>query len=148
VHCRNGLIISEGMFPIFRVAHRGDILDELIRAALEMAERFTSLAAEVQRMQRQYLTVEQRERFAAQAIALRYPKGVPTGLQSSQLLVPRRPEDAGSDAWRTFNVVQENILRGGLRYATGPRRRSTRGISSIRQNVRLNTALWEAAAFL
>ena len=148
VHCRNGLIVSEGMFPIFRVTHRGDILDELIRAALEMAERFSSLAAEVQRMQRQFLTVEQREQFAAQAIALRYPKGIPTGLRSSQLLIPRRAEDAGSDTWRTFNVVQENILRGGLPYATEPRRRSTRSISSIRQNVRLNSALWEAATTL
>jgi hypothetical protein len=149
VHCRNGLIVSEGMFPIFRVAHRGDIVDELIRAALEMAERFAPLAAEVQRMQRRYLTEEQRHHFAVQAIALRYPKGAPSGLQPSQLLVARRPEDAGVDAWRTFNVVQEAILRGGLRYVTDEqRRRSTRGISSIRQNVRLNAGLWEAATQL
>jgi hypothetical protein len=149
VHCRNGLIVSEGMFPIFRVAHRGDILDELIRAALEMAERFSPLATEVQRLQHQFLSIEQRELFAARALELRYPKGAPQGIQPAQLLVARRPEDVGSDAWRTFNTVQENVLRGGLRYVTDQqRRRSTRGISSIKQNVRLNTALWEAVTVL
>ena len=47
--------------------------------------------------------------------------------------MPRRTEDEGQDAWSTFNVVQENLLRGGLRYVTEQgRNRSVRGISSIR----------------
>jgi hypothetical protein len=149
VHCRNGLIVSHGAFPVFRVAHRGDILDELIRAALEMAERFPALATQVQQMRRHVPNHEQRRDFASYALTLRYPNGAPTGIDSSKLLVPRRAEDEGSDAWTTFNVVQENVLRGGLRYVTEEgRNRSVRGISSIRTNVRLNTALWEAATQL
>src|ERR1700730_13587434 len=95
VHCRNGLIVSQGMFPVFRVTHRGDILDELIRAALEMAERFPALAAAVQLMRRRLPDQEQRDNFAQYALTLRYPKGAPVGIEYRRLLLPRRTEDEG-----------------------------------------------------
>jgi hypothetical protein len=134
---------------VWRVAHRGNILDELISAALQMAERFEALAAQVGRMESTVLERETRMAFAAQAAEIRYPDGKPSGLDPGKLLIPRRAEDVGNDAWRTLNVVQEHLLRGGIRLTEeGTRRRSTRGLSSIRQNVRVNTALWEAAAAL
>ncbi|HEV2269973.1 MAG TPA: hypothetical protein VGR92_10970, partial [Steroidobacteraceae bacterium] len=45
--------------------------------------------------------------------------------------------------WRTFNVVQENVLRGGIvrRTASG-RLMRTRAIQAIREDVRLNAGLW------
>jgi hypothetical protein len=67
-------------------------------------------------------------------------------MQPSQLLVPRRVQDVGNDLWRTFNVLQENILRGGLvRRSASNRLTRTRGIRAIREDVRLNSALWEMA---
>lgn len=147
--CRNGLVICDGTFPVWRVAHRGDILDELISAALQMTERFEALAGEVERMERTVLQIEGRLAFAGQAVEIRYPDGRPNGLDPAKLLIPRRQEDVGNDAWRMLNVVQEHLLRGGVRLPEEHgRRRSTRGLSSIRQNVRVNTALWEAAAAL
>ena len=53
--CRNGLVVCDGTFPVWRVAHRGDILDELISAAVQMTERFEALAAQVERMERTVL---------------------------------------------------------------------------------------------
>lgn len=147
--CRNGLVICDGTFPVWRVAHRGNILDELISAALHMTERFEALAAQVERMEHTVLKIERRLAFAGQAVEIRYPDGKPNGLEAAELLTPRRQEDVGDDAWRTLNVVQEHLLRGGVRLPEEHgRRRSTRGLSSIRQNVRVNTALWEAAAAL
>ena len=73
-------------------------------------------------------------------------------MTESQVLRPRRPEDASSDLWTTFNRVQENVIAGGLsavqRDANGRRVRrvSTRRINGIDQDVRLNRALWELAA--
>ena len=145
VHCRNGLIVSEGAFPVFRVTHRGDILEDLIRAAVRAAENFEAVATEVRRLEAVTLSEDQRGEFASRAVALRYPNGAPGGLTARSLLVPRRTEDAGTSAWVTFNVVQENTLRGGISYVGKPgRRRSTRSISSIKSNLRLNTGLWEA----
>lgn len=149
VVCRNGLVICDATFPVWRVAHRGNILDELISAAVQMTERFEALAAQIERMERTVIEPTRRLAFADQAAQIRYLDGKPNGFDPAKLLIPRRAEDVGDDAWRTLNVVQEHLLRGGVRLADGHgRRRSTRGLSSIRQNVRVNTALWEAAAAL
>ena len=61
-----------------------------------------------------------------------------------------RPQSAGQSLWTTFNVIQENVIRGGLhgrkRNAEGHIRRSqTRAINGIDQNVTLNRALWTLA---
>jgi hypothetical protein len=64
-----------------------------------------------------------------------------------QLLAPRRTQDVGTDLWSTFNVIQENVVRGGLD-ASGPnangqyRRHTTRAINGIDQDLKLNKALW------
>jgi len=52
--------------------------------------------------------------------------------------------------WQTFNVIQENLIRGGLsgRRQTSDgriRRSQTRAINGIDQNVGLNRALWTLA---
>jgi hypothetical protein len=144
--CTNGLVISEGTFPVFRVAHRGDIVADVVRAALEISERFDVLAGAVERMEHTHLDQLERIDFAAQAAALRFPGISGTGLVPSRLLEARRAEDAGDDLWRTFNVVQENILRGGVvRRTPSGRLMRTRAIRAIREDVRLNSALWELA---
>ena len=63
---------------------------------------------------------------------------------------PRRREDVDRSLWTTFNVIQENVVRGGLqgrkRNAEGRiRRAQTRAINGIDQNVTLNRALWTLA---
>jgi hypothetical protein len=146
VVCTNGLIVSAGVFPVWRVMHRGDVVADVVTAALQISERFDALAAAVERMERTPLDRLQQLDFAADAFALRFPKDLHGGLQPSQLLVPRRAEDAGNDLWRTFNVVQENILRGGLvRRSASNRLTRTRRITAIREDVRLNSGLWDLA---
>jgi hypothetical protein len=74
-----------------------------------------------------------------------------TPITADQLLIPRRREDIGKDLWRTFNVTQENVLKGGLtaikRNEGGERVRrvSTRQIKGIDQDTNLNRALWTLA---
>lgn len=54
--------------------------------------------------------------------------------------------DVGDDVWRVFNRTQEAVLRGGLPGRTiKGRPMHTRGIRAIRENVRLNTGLWDLA---
>ena len=42
--CTNGLVVSAGTFPILSVAHRGDMVADVVRAALHSSERFEALA--------------------------------------------------------------------------------------------------------
>ena len=145
--CTNGLIVSRAAFPGYCVSHRGNVLDEVIAGALKVAERFESLAVQVERMEQRRLLKDEQLAFAERALALRFPDPAQSGMEPLQLLACRRPEDVGDDLWRVYNRCQEHLFRGGLsrRSATG-RLTRTRGISSIRRDVQLNGQLWDLAA--
>ena len=108
----------------------------MIAGALKVAERFESLAAQVERMEQRRLLKDEQLTLAERALALRFPQPEQSGMQPSQLLTCRRAEDVGDDLWRVYNRCQENLLRGGLsrRSVTG-RLTRTRAISSIRRDV-------------
>lgn len=146
VVCTNGLIVSRGAFPATCVAHRGNVVDQVVTAAVGIAERFDVLAAEVERMEHRHLFEDEQVRFAQRALALRYPDLAQAGMPASRLLGCRRVEDASDDLWATLNKVQENLVTGGLvrRSVTG-RLVRTRRIVSIMQDVRINSALWDLA---
>ncbi len=146
VVCLNGLIVSQGAFPAYRVSHRGDVVDAVVAGALEVSERFGSLAAQVERMERRPMPLDEQIRFAERALAVRYPEPAQRGMQPSQLLTCRRVQDTGDDLWSVFNRVQENLLVGGLsRWAASGGLTRTRRITSIREDVRLNGRLWDLA---
>ncbi len=147
--CTNGLVVSVGAFPSFRVAHRGDVVANVVQAALEIGERFAVLASSVERLEGRRLDHLEQLDFATRALALRFPGGAESGLEPARLLVPRRAEDVGNDLWRTLNVVQENVLRGGIpRRSASNRLIRTRAITAIREDVRINSGLWDLALAL
>jgi hypothetical protein len=147
VVCTNGLIVSRGAFPTLSVPHRGNIVDDIVAHALGIAERFDVLAAQVERMEQRQLFKDEQVRFAERALALRYPDPSQAGMPASQLLQCRRQEDTGDDLYSTLNKVQENLLRGGLtRRSANGRLVRTRRISSIKEDVRINSGLWDLAA--
>jgi hypothetical protein len=146
VVCTNGLIVSRGAFPAYCVSHRGNIVDDVIAAALKVAERFGSLAEQVGRMEQRHLFKDEQLTFAEQALRLRYPEPAQSGMQPAQLLACRRSEDVGDDLWRVYNRIQEHLLRGGLsRRSINGRLTRTRPIGSIRRDVTLNGQLWDLA---
>jgi hypothetical protein len=147
VVCTNGLIVSRSAFPTFSVMHRGNLVENVVAHALGMSDRFDVLAAQVERMEQRRLFKDEQFRFAERALALRYPESDTAGMAASQLLNCRRREDAGDDLYSTLNRVQENLLRGGLsRRSTNGRLVRTRRITSIKEDVRINSALWDVAA--
>jgi hypothetical protein len=147
VVCTNGLIVSRGAFPAYCASHRGDVVEAVITGALKMAEEFDGLAALVERMEQRHLLKDEQLRFAESAMAIRFPDPAQSGMPPSQLLNCRRVEDLGDDLWTILNRCQEGLLRGGLsrRSATG-RLTRTRRISSIKEDVRLNSRLWDLAS--
>jgi hypothetical protein len=146
VVCTNGLIVSIGSFPSFRVTHRGDIVEEVVASALDIADRFGNLAGRVERMEHRLLPKDEQIAFAEHALAVRFPETANCGIQAAQLLTCRRVDDLGNDLWSVLNKVQENLLRGGLtRFAASGRRSRIRRITSIREDVRINSGLWALA---
>lgn len=144
--CTNGMLTAIGDFGLIHVSHRGNVVANVVEAARRIIREFNCVGEVVEAMRGTTLTSGEQLDFAREALTLRYPDHAQPPVQPAQLLEHRRMADIGDDVWRTFNTVQEHVMRGGLcgRTATG-RVMHTRGIRAIRENVRLNTGLWNLA---
>jgi hypothetical protein len=118
--CTNGLAVCDETLPAWRVPHRGNILEQVIAAALAQAGQFEAAGAYVERMERTPLAPEQCLAFAADAIALRFPKARPDHLEPAAVLEPRRPEETGHDLWTTYNVIQSRGATHNCTYVELP----------------------------
>lgn len=144
--CENGLMCSIGDFGLVHIPHRGvNVLDRVIEGARTLVQGFDSVNAAMSSMLETTLNLDRQRAFAADAARIRY-KDATVPYDTHRLLEARRALDQGDDAWHVYNRVQENIIRGGIpsRTATG-RATRTRGIRAIREDVRINTALWHLA---
>jgi hypothetical protein len=146
--CQNGIVAGENIADI-RVPHKGNIVQDVINGAFDVLDGFDLICEQKDGMRDVTLAREEQYAFARSALALRYDPTdaeAPAPITESQLLAPRRFEDRRDDLWTVFNRVQENLTKGGLhgRSRTG-RSMSTRPITGIDQNVKLNRALWMLA---
>lgn len=153
--CSNGMMVSDSTLPSVHVQHKGDIVGQVIEGSLAIADQSGRTLEQVNNWQRLQLTAGEQHAFASAAHVLRFGDSeghVDTPIKPEQLLHIRRTADTGSDLWRTFNRVQENVIRGGLHGVQRDpneqwrvRRMSTRAVKGIDQDVKLNRALWQLA---
>ncbi|RBB39265.1 hypothetical protein DPV79_15650 [Burkholderia reimsis] len=146
--CQNGMVAGDNVADI-RVPHKGNIIQNVINGAFDVLDGFELIREQKEGMRDVSLNRDEQHAFARSALALRYDPTdaeIPAPITESQLLAPRRFEDRRDDLWTVFNRVQENLTKGGLhgRSRTG-RAMSTRPITGIDQNVKLNRALWMLA---
>lgn len=111
-----------------------------------MLDEFKQVDSSKGVMQGIALRPRQQEAFARAALQLRYDPEDNVPIDAQQLNQARRFDDRGADLWRTFNRVQENLIQGGLqgRNANGGRT-TTRRVTGVSENIRLNRALWTIA---
>lgn len=143
--CANGLVIGDcDMDQKVRHSGKGDVVGQVIEGAYEVLNQFDSVNDHRESMKQIKLRPEQQEAFATAALSYRYePKDGPAPVTARQLLSARRVEDFDNDLWTTFNRIQENSLKGGLRGRNKVgRRATTRAVGGIDQDVKLNRALW------
>lgn len=143
--CQNGMVCGDTVSDI-RVPHKGDVIGQVIDGAFKVLDSFEGATQQREGMSAAVLDEGEQTAFARAALALRYDDDKPAPVTERQLLAPRRVEDRASDLWTTFNRVQENMTRGGLhgRNSNG-RANTTRAVTGIDQNIRLNRALWVLA---
>jgi hypothetical protein len=148
--CSNGLISLVGDFGFVRVPHRISIVTDVVAAALQIASQFELMASSVQAMVARTLSDEEQIAFAHAAIAIRWPDPLERpAVTAAMLLQVRRSADDFPTVWHIYNRIQEACVRGGLQYSTATSRQvTTRTLHGIREDIRINTALWSAAAAL
>lgn len=142
--CSNGLVVGTDV-AAFRARHAGD-------AAQEVIQRIRAMSADTLRLQRAInewsalqLTRAQQEEYAALVGQLRY--GAAQTFDPKALLAPHRREDVGTDLWRTFNVLQENTVRGGAQgFSAAGRRVRAVPITGFERDTKYNAELWSLTA--
>lgn len=157
--CSNGMVVCDGQAQLLRVAHKGDIVSQVIEGAYTIIDDGRRIDANIGGMKAVELSAGEQEAFGKAAAELRFgtredADGKVINLppvEARQVVAPRRSADVGNDLWRTFNRAQENLTKGGVGYvhrdSKGKRtRRDTRPVNGIDGNVSLNRALWTLAS--
>ena len=151
--CLNGMVVDDGLIASVRITHTGDIVGRVIEAAHGVVAQSAKSLAAARAWSGIELAPPERHALAKAAHVLRFGDAdgeTKTPIAPEQLLRPRRYGDDKADLWTTFNVLQENAIRGGQqafrRDGRGRRRRVTaRPVQGIDQDLKLNKALWVLA---
>lgn len=147
--CANGLVVGT-TYETMRVRHVGrDAVAQAVQGALDIIKQVETVAQSIRAMQATQLTDFQRFMFAKAAWGLIAPKtSVEVSIDS--MLQPRRHADTGTDLWTVFNRIQENLIRGGVRYRTlnsdgNVRNATRRAVRAIDASLDINRELWTLA---
>jgi len=143
--CANGMVVADSTIEKVCTRHTGDIIGQVIEGTYSIIDAAPRAAEKVASWQALQLSAREREVFGAAALELKW-EGETAPVDAARVVQPRRVADNQPNLWATFNTVQENLLRGGMRGrgATG-KRTTTREVSGVSENVRLNKALWTLA---
>ncbi len=146
VVCSNGLIVGSE-YANYRHKHIGFSPDDFLRSVENVSQLAGDVADRVDEMRDISLSPQETEIYAESALRLRYDNPEEAPVRASQLLDVRRNDDSDRSLWTTFNVVQENMIKGGLRGVKigrdgRMRRLKTRPVKSVSQDIKLNQSLW------
>lgn len=142
--CSNGLVVQTVDLGRFKSRHIRLDRPLLAETIMGIRHNFEVVGNKVTEMQGLRLNASQRAHLGNVAVDSRW--GMDSGIVGPELLQTRREEDSGDDLWRVFNVVQENVIRGGFRSEARPR--AIRELTNLDAVNRVNLELWEAAETL
>ncbi len=141
--CSNGLIAGDVTQDV-RIRHSGDIVGNVIEGSYEVLRNVQEIEHRKQAFQGILLSAPEQRLLATEAMKLRWEDSAP--VSAERILQPHRHEDQKPTLWNTYNVIQENLIKGGQRgRATTGRRMTTRPVTGLQQDVKLNRGLWALA---
>lgn len=105
----------EGFYETVKHIGNGDKTAEAITRFNLLVEKSKIFQSIIKQLGSRRLSESQQKDFAERVIDVRF-NGSPfiKDVTPESILLPRRNEDIGNDAWTVFNRVQENIVKGGL----------------------------------
>jgi len=141
VVCSNGLMVCDKDMGMVRLRHSGNP-DAIYEAIFQVERTFSDVWSKIDEYQSINLNVGQRLDFAVRAAELRFGHGN-SPVAEQQFYKPNRESDEDFSLWNTFNVLQENLMKGGIDYQTrNGKHRKTKAIRNDIRNARFNTMLW------
>ena len=155
--CLNGMMVADKNHPEFSIKfpHRGDIIDAVVSSSYKVIDQMSVAQDQIMAMKGCKLRLDEQRRFAEMALEARYGEDNPikVALTADSVLKANRTDDVGNDLWTTFQRVQENLVKGGLTYYVQGEnnqtvRNTTRSLTGVNADARLNLSLWSMAADL
>jgi len=140
--CTNGLIVSDRDFGHVKLRHIGFKEEDVIKASQAVIDNVSKLSEIVDEWQGVSLNMGQIRSFGEEAAALRW-EGDTAMEMAEHLIRPRREQDKTPDLWTVFNVVQENLMKGGFSNSDTGRR--ARAVKNIDKTVTYNQGVWDLA---
>ena len=142
--CSNGLVIADEQFGEMKIRHMGYDFEALQSLITKMVEKLPLTVESMNKFKNKQLSEEQKQKFALEALGLRFDTENKT-FNVNEFLTPTRKEDEGNDLWSVFNLVQEKLVNGMVDYRTGAKNRKARRIKNFQQDIKLNSELYELA---
>lgn len=141
--CSNGLVIADSRFAQIKKRHSGD-KEEIFRIVAEAGKEFPEVWNKIDEYRSIHLTNGQRLDFASKMIDFNWNEN--SVITPEALLIPRRNIDESDDLFTTMNVLQENLIKGGVQYIHPLRgtTRHTKQIKNANRDIILNAMLWSA----
>jgi len=146
IACANGLITGD-IFGSLEIRHSGSAsrdIDQIIILSKKMIQKADQLTETVRIWNNKRINIDQQTSFCELVKAEIMPD---RDIFAQDLLrYRRRADQETSNFWTAFNVIQENIIKGGLlmRNTAGHWRR-TRSIKSVERDTKTNIKLWNLA---
>ena len=158
--CANGLVVGDSLFSN-RVKHIGDRFEDRINLTLQrVLEMVPTIRNMVKLMMDTTLRSDQVLEFVKKAVNIRL-KGIDNikAIDYNTVAKVRRLADQKTDLYTIFNVIQENVIKGGIKYQTEKitvnefneetevvkRNHTCRQIKGIDALLSTNKALWDTA---
>lgn len=145
--CSNGLTVPTAVAEKFTMRHNQFQLDDVKQLADAFSKKLPMIEQSVGRMMSRELTTDEKIDFVRESAKIRFnSEKTLNDLEILGLLTPNRKDDEGDDMWKVFNVIQEKLIRGGVR-VTNNRGKITKmkSIENIISQNNINTKLWELA---
>lgn len=152
--CGNGMIVSDATFSDVRIPHKGDVRQNVIDGCIEVVQAMPRIGEQIEAFRALSLSGGERMAMATAALEARYGRDDEgkdlSPVTPEQVLGTRRREDQDGSLWSTLNVLQENLIKGGVHYlhrdGKGKKsRRQTRTVNGVDGSTNVNRAVWRLA---
>jgi len=148
--CANGLTVPDTMLAAPKVKHLISIDKDVVEASYRVIDDFPRLINQVNQFSSIQLSQQEKLILAKSASLLAFDKdrleqsdGMTKTTVAERLLTAHRQKDVKDDLWTTTNVIQENIIRGGIGMITpnGKSYNKVKAVKSLDRDKSINQGL-------
>jgi len=139
--CMNGLITGDMLADTGKVYHKGNAADNVLEYINNYSKNVSEKILRITDMKNTVLSLSELEEFQYRASEIVNP----SIYEPNQLGFIHRNEDREATVWNTFNVIQENAMKGSYQINGSTKVRKARPVRDITRNLHINTKLWDLA---